>query len=438
MERVMMTYDYKDVVDEFHALMSVESTKKAPKRGASWKPPLQAYKAKLRAFEDRFSNPDFRRVIQERYPIEVGLVHLEKSLENPSISEQIDLLPRIAALEFVRDAIRLARDITPQGKFNLQGKIRDGLNKGRGLFEISNELRFYQISDASNIQIVPNDLLEASPYTFDYLVTFNGIEYEVDSKTISIDTDNPINSQVLYQLVCRFCQAGIKAQLGANSASTYPKIRMIFDGDAPRLPGLQKAIVKTVLQMMSDGRVGTQEILDESGQRIGEICKTYIPIPDEATPNELIAGDTNLGRPWIVRGDAGKALLTFESKKMYNPARHLVSEMKNSARHQFSKRRPAIIIMNLHQYDDHHFHLLANGVDGGLPRFKTLSWDVCKASGCEHVRQVTFTSPNRLKSEEGNYSIPSTAIHLGSSVCKFRVPTLPFGQLPLIRRRRSN
>lgn len=323
-------------------------------------------------------------LLVERHGLEFTLGEL---LEPGTPLHPIDLsLPPHYRLATFAAMVALIYDhLDAAGQKRIAGLLRDGLRKNRGLLPFMNEIETVVHLLKMGFDVAFADI-EASG-RFDFLISRDEIEMEVECKSVSNDLGRKIHPRRMRELAGRV-QPALREALPARSGGVL--MRVILPGRLPDEEGPFRQIADTISHSIRTG-VGlpgpspcTIELrpFELSEMPPGE------PHIDEAALREWVTNKTRDRNPHVLyayRPRQSGVVIVVQSREPDEVVAGLMHELKRAAKGQFTKTRPAVLVVQFLDLDP-----------GGLGRVAARdSTDPTRASALQIATSRFLRGPGR-------------------------------------------
>lgn len=291
---------------------------------------------------------------------------------------------------FLASLVLVDQRLTPTGQQRLRTSVRDGLQDSKGLTPLATELRtaIHLMQHGYDIQFT--DLEGVA--RFDLLATRGEFQIEVDCKAPSGDVGRKVHSDRFRTLAGRLQPALGKIVDNRHYRLVMVTVPRTLHGDR-RYEGSLIREVESAIQCMTPLTVPTHvaEISIEDFQ------ESDIPFgrPHDVTEEELATflkekfrlENVNAAFRWAAR--RGAAILVVKSACPDRVVDGIYRQLKSSAESQFSRRRPAMLCVQLRDISAVQLRNLANASPNGLAMIATRLFSGDQRS---HLAGVSFVA----------------------------------------------
>jgi hypothetical protein len=334
------------------------------------------------------ANPLLRDFVARRHDIEVTIGRLlENRTAGGSLQLDISTPTDYAALSFIAPVVMIYEGLSPTGKVRVAGILRDGLNTDRGLRPFQNEIETATHLAHAGFDVTFRDL-EGEP-GFDFLAVRDGAELEVECKSVSGDLGRQVHERVMAELSNRILR---RVKEVVNGLPGGHLIRVTLPA---RLPAEQLAL-ETIA-------AGVQGALTESDPASHPACEIHVRTFDVAAspfaglqPTDLATEDvrrfveeqtglSNVSTFVLFSPGRHAIVVVVDSQKRDRVVGELVRHLKEAAKDQFSRTRPAVLVVQF----------LELPADAMLELSRHDSNDPAKASALQLATNLFLNSPGR-------------------------------------------
>ena len=371
------------------------------------------WKARLRSLDKWVeNNPLIEDYLAEKYPLELEMerthrrIHLGQAIGLPETSDQAALYSLLFMVS------RVHQRLSPAGQRRLAGMIRDCLKAEAGLAPLQYEMLVAAHLMEREFDVTFHDMETGGG--FDILATQNGLEVEVEAKTLSGDVGRKVHKRRLYQLA-RHVYPTMKR---ARDLRTGGQIaRVILPG---RLLGAD--------QPMREISARLTKVLDGSASdpRPDPCAVEYITFPLEGSPfqrSHLEPPDQNavqryveerIGREnvsmfFVATINRSAVVVTVESRQSDAIMDAMVRALKETAKRQLTGTRPGIICVMLTDLKEAELAMIARQDASGHPSaLQVATSQLLDREDWRHLHTVTYMSRGTLVSSQSTCNNTST------------------------------
>lgn len=353
-------------------------------------------------------NPFMEEWIRERCSIELALRSVLRSpsfgLEQPFRAENIAQYELVA---FAAATVRSYERLSERGKRRLRGVLLDGLKEDKGLSSIQHEITtaVHLMSRGFNVDF--HDMEHGGG--FDFVAQKEGIEIEVECKMFSADLGRKIHrrrSAVLFKVL----ESVLAQTYGSASAGMIVTVT-IPDRLTPS-PEQHSGIERTLRSGLLRGDALTRSehcdvrILDFS---IGK--SPFNKSPEELTRKEVQhfvwkrTGRSNSTLMILFSPGRRAVVLSLESQKPDDVLKGMRYQLREAARGQFTKTRPAFLAVQLHDLTADQIADLAQSDSpwrGNATGLQVMTSDFLQSPSRAHIHSVVFRSHSTLSEDHQN------------------------------------
>jgi hypothetical protein len=347
------------------------------------------------ALQER-QNRHFATYFNERFAIERAIyeiVHHER---------QSGRLPRIesplgakcyGAFAFAATLVRVYQRLSEGGRKRLRASVGHYLKSPDGLVPLDLEM-----TTAGHLWSVGFDVQFADlegEAQFDLLATKDGMELEIDCRVFSADVGRAVHRRRMLQVANQLERTLVSMiQRGEGAV-----VRIVLPGALHGNDDYVKAVVDLAAQALrkrasiSDGKIG--EVL------FSEFHPERGPFGESAPPSQqalgafltAIVGASNIHAVSFHKPGEGVIIVTIESKRHDNIVDASYEQLKRKAKAQFSKRRPAALVVRLTDLMAGDIDLLGQQPGSG---FWMIAERLFKGEDRQHLITVAFVAPARV------------------------------------------
>ncbi|KAA0598377.1 hypothetical protein J2848_001279 [Azospirillum lipoferum] len=309
-------------------------------------PGISYWRRRDRSFSDDLRDyPLISSYLEERYPIELGMIYLltrKAQRGRWPKPEHIIREPKLYPLCAFSAAISMVYERSSEMvKRRISGMLRDGLQNELEPFAMEMGMAVHLMRQGFDVNF--NDLELGG---FDYLVRRDGLELEVECKNASADVGRQIHRRRLYQLSGYIYEPMQRALQRGDGHLIRIVIPNRLDGNARTLDQIA-ALVETSLTYQRD----TQGTV--CGVQYTAFDATQInSVPSELTQialRSLVADKLNVHNQnilMIAKPNAGAVIAVVQSQRPDNVAKGLYRQISQGVK-QFTKNRPAVLCIRL-------------------------------------------------------------------------------------------
>lgn len=300
-------------------------------------------------------------------------------------------------LSFAAMVVRCHRVLTRQGKNRLLGMVRDAVNRDHGLGSVAYEMKVASHLMSRGYDVEFHDMEEGGG--FDFLVTKDHVQMEVECKFWTGDIGRKIHRKQLYQLGDRV-SSEMLAYLGRLRTGLFLQLTIPdrLHGTVERQEALHellgRAMVRGDGEVNGDGNHVAVRGLDIQNVGMGE--RPSRDLDREWFKASLLEhfGVVNKNALVYVRPGQSAIVIVIESRAKDQVLKGIHRELKKSAKGQFSGVLPALLCCHLADVSEEQLLGLRNKGDVGIG-LGYMTTDVLL--GRPHVFSVTYTAPGSVR-----------------------------------------
>lgn len=307
-----------------------------------------AWETRVRSLRDQVrSNPLCRRLISERYSLELAVADLRERHRKTHRYPHSFTSERHRAFAFAVATTKVHAGLTAFGQKALVGKIRGGLNASAGLAPIAHEFSMatHFVRKGFDVQFL--DLETGGG--FDLLATRGGLGVEVECKHVTGDIGRKVRLKELCALM-RFVFPALKRDLDTGGLSRL--LRVVIPDALPANFQFLKQLADEIVAALTD----------TTGQRASASCTvSFETLLHEEVQSKIRNGDEQeletflAERYGIVNSSVmiysavkkGTVCVSVESAEADSVVKNIHRSLKKDSKRQFTKRRPAVLCIEL-------------------------------------------------------------------------------------------
>lgn len=294
--------------------------------------------------------------------------------------------------------------LSEAAKTRLLGRIRKGLQEG--LWPLQHELRIAANLSKRGWDIRFHDFEEGGGY--DFLVTKNGMVFEVEAKAISLFTGWPIKPGTLNTLLVE-----VKEHFIWEDVSTIPLIGVTFPS---HLTADRTGLQELVFALAKVARTREKHILPQAEIR-------FIGTVQNMTSDKLLMAShvhSRMARKIVlVNPNPPRLVLELDSKRPIQLERRIIRTVSEAARGQFSRSNPGVIWTHVNFISDRDLAQLRSTRDGKAGLFDRIASATLFSQKRNHLSQLVFSGGSFLDKTGANARSSYTTVVYDSPVCRF-------------------
>lgn len=351
---------------------------------------IEPWRKRLRTLRQQTrTNPLLREFLVDRYALELTMGHLLEERDKAGAFPISFSRPGYYRLfSFAAGVVQLHDQLNERAKKRIAGILRDGLNSEKGLAPFHHEIDTAIHLSCRGFDLECVDLTTGGGV--DYIARRNGLELEVECKSISGDLGRQIHRRRMVELA-RHLYPVLKNIVGPFRGGYFVRVVLPsrLDGAPTHLDSVSKQVVAALTRgasvAASDPCSVEVKFFDLVGTPFGSASDSALP---EGTIREFVAHRFGKGNPHLFvlyRPGERAVVIVVESRKPDRVLRGLMRELKESAKTQFTAERPGILVVQLLDLSAAELLELAHAQ----------STDPTEASGLQMATNEFFASPSR-------------------------------------------
>lgn len=357
------------------------------------------------------ANPFIVEYLDQQFRIERNFqVIFASRLEHKAYPGVDDAFREVVS--FLHLLLEVHRGLSAQGQKNLVGRLHHALRDESGLIPLEFELvtASYLRHHGARVEFTDMD----GDQQFDLLATILGVEIEVDCKTTSVDV---VGMRLHLPRVADFANRLDSIKKECLEWGGGHVIRVTIPGN---LEGNIEPLVAdanlAIHEIFQKGKPGDTIEMPTATIRIDFFDLSETPFLGQHHVNSVDLAmmlhdrfqiDTNSAITFCYSPHRAVVAFVLESKKPNRPIEALYKQLKRSAEHQFTGRRPACLCVRLRDLDDMILRRLTHSDRSGL---RYIATRVCSGPKRAHMAGVTYFTINgqRVLAVHGNDLVEGT------------------------------
>jgi hypothetical protein len=361
----------------------------------------QPWADRLRSFNEQIKkNPIIEEYFAGRYMLEIALgrlfdrVRRNQKLGLPKTYEET------TACSFIAMAARVHHRLSAVGRTRLSGMIRDGLQAEHGLTSVEHEMAIAAHLMARGFDVQFPDIEQSG--RFDILASREGLELEVEAKTLSGDIGRKIHRRRLYQLAGRVLPAmdrALKQGTGGQLARVILPSRLFGTDEQMRdITACVTKVLESGISFLGPNPCAIELIrfpLKDSPFR-----RSY---PDDLVPYaarqlvERLTGTSNGNVSLIVDPDRSAVVVAIESRERDGVMNGIVESLKKAVQNQFTGKRPAVFCVRFSDILQSQLLELAEQDQSGTPSALQIATSMLlDRSDWRHIHTLAYITPGEV------------------------------------------
>lgn len=291
--------------------------------------------------------------------------------------------------------VRAHARLSSHGQTRLCGYLKDGLKSEYGLTPVALEMAVAVHLWAADFDVEFTDMEGRGQ--FDFLATGEGIELEIDCKTVSGDIGRSIHRNRMLDLL-RLCQPAIQACLARRGGTI---LRITIPG---ALHGREEYM--TGVAALANAAAQQEQTVSDDGVATVAVTRFQIdqgPFHHQRRPTQtelagFIGQCTSNSNPHAIsihRPGEAAVVITIDSDRPDRVVEGIYRSLKASAERQFTRTRPAVLAVRLTDLTDSQLLGLV-GREHGLA---AIAHRLFVGPDRQHLYGVAFLSPSQSLTE---------------------------------------
>jgi hypothetical protein len=338
------------------------------------------------------------------FAVELDLLNLE--ILRTQCSGRFTLLPEPchAGVDFLLGLGQTIPSLSHTGKTILLGRIKKGLDEGS--WPLRHELLVAANLSKRGWDIQFHDFEEGRG--FDFLVTKDGMTYEVEAKAISAFTGWPIKPENLNKLLVE-----VKQHFVWNDSNSIPVIGATLSSS---LSPDRQELERLVSAFSTVARTKREFALPEARMR-------FIGTVPNMTPDKLMRAcyaHAKMRKTIVlVNPNQPKLVLELDSNRPIQIGRKLIQTINESARKQFSRSHPAVIWTHVNFISEDVFLGLGAKQNGRASFLDYVANGTLTSEKRNHLSQLVFSGGSFLHKTDSVGCSSYRPIVYNSPICRY-------------------
>ena len=291
-------------------------------------------------------NPLLTPYFEDCHSLELRLGRLLDESSSSSGLMTVDLAdPQdYALLSFIAPMVLVFDQLTPLGQNRVAGILRDGLNTDLRPFESEIETVTHLMAQGFDVTFQDIDRGRG----FDFLAVKDGVELEVECKSASGDLGRQVHRRRMIEL-SGHVQPVIKEALTSEGGRL---VRVLLPGSLhgrreflSEIAGNIRSVIRTERSVDTDQCSVEFRAFDLARSPFGSADPAAVTMDAVRTFLERETGNSNHHVFFGYRPGKVAVVFLVESRKPDRVVRGLMHDLKTSARAQFTKRRPGVLVV---------------------------------------------------------------------------------------------
>ncbi len=353
-------------------------------------------------------NPYMDEWLHERCSIEMTFC---EALRSKSLAPQqpfkIEGLDGYDLVAFAAGTVRCYERLTERGKRRLRGVLLDGLKEDKGLSSVQHEMTTAVHLMSRGFDVEFQDMEQGG--NFDFVARKADIELEVECKMFSADVGRKFHKR-RSAMLCKALNGVLAQTYGSASASMIVTVT-IPDRLTPA-PEQHRGIEQTLRAGLLSGDALTRSehcdirVLDFSIQE-SPFKKPPEDLCNEEIQHFVLERTGRKDSTLIMMFSPGRraVVLSLSSNKSDDVLKGIRYQLRESAKGQFTKTRPAILAVQLQDLTAEQLADLAQSDSswrGNATGLQIMTSDFLQSPSRAHIHSVVYRSHSTLKSDRQN------------------------------------
>lgn len=347
-------------------------------------------------------NPFMEDWLQERCSIERTFNEvLCRQPLTPQLPFIVESLAQYELVAFAAGVVRIYERLSAIGKRRLRGMLLDGIKEDKGLLAIQHE-----VSTAAHLMCRGFDVefhdLEAGG-GFDFLARKSDVEIEVECKMFSADLGRKIHRRRMAVLFREL--ANTVAQI-YRSAATGLIVRIIISDRLTPSPEQHRQIDQALrLGILGGNEYARTASIEVQVMDFSVESSPFSKSPDQISRREIqdyvcrYTGRSNSNLMIQFAPSQRATVLSLESRNSDEVLNGMYRQLREAAKGQFTKTRPAILAVQLHDLTAEQFADLAQSDStwrGNATGLQLMTSDFLQSPSRSHIHTVVYRSHSVL------------------------------------------
>ncbi|MDO8448066.1 MAG: hypothetical protein Q7T10_04605 [Rhodoferax sp.] len=326
-------------------------------------------------------------------------------LRDPSLMLQrpfrIENIAQYELVGFAAGTVRSHERLSEDGKRRLRGALLDGLKEDKGLLSIQHEITTAIHLMSRGFDVEFRDMECGGG--FDYIARKGDVEIEVECKMFSADLGRKIHRRRSATL-CKALEGALTQTY--NTASVGLIVTVSLPDRLTPSPGQHRGIEEAVRTGLLSGNVFTQtEYCDVQVSDFPIDSSPFNKAPEQLSRKEIDqfvwerTGRSNSTLISMFSPKRRAVVLLLESEKPDDVLKGMRHQLREAAKGQFSKTRPAFLAVQLHDLTADQLGDLAQSDSswrGNATGLQIMTSDFLQSPSRAHIHTVVYRSHGHL------------------------------------------
>lgn len=330
------------------------------------------------------SSPFQSHLVQQYHWLELELAYLAKRRRQLGrLTARMESAQSYSALYFAAAVVELDARLSPKGRNNLRGRLRDGLKAKAGFGPIYLEVIQAVQTMAAGFDLSPSDLEGIARHDLSFQK--GPLSLNIECKHLSVDAGRQIHQRDFYRLM-EDLRGNLERETGPEVVPAV--ISIILSGRMPTSNEEYKILLSAVRESCTSS-TGSENHGKNFAIYRSSYASTFglLPLGDAAALKKAAQGRFGANCHLVSTGEqGGKLTIVVSSEKEDDHSKPQLTAMK-SALKQLPSDDPAVICL---QFDDLSFEeLMSSSVAEHFQLLANYFFRTCDAS---HVARVEFSA----------------------------------------------
>lgn len=294
---------------------------------------------------------------------------------------------------FVATGSRVYARLTNSAKHSMASQLRGALTSGSPLTPWVLEMSVATHLMLAGYDVHFSDLERGGG--FDFLVSKDGLEFEVDCKTASGDVGRRIHQRRLYQLAAMISGTMKQAVDRGNGVLVRVQLPDALRGHESQMRAIA-GVINSALDKWGGSTNPTLCKLDVQVFDPALSPFSYPEKPSEEEVREFLAARFSIHDPCAISthvAGRGAVVVALESQQPDKKVEGVYRQLKASAKNQFSRVRPAMLFLRLTDLPAPDLITLARTEESGRSGLGSIANRLLSGEKRQHLVRVAFLAP---------------------------------------------
>jgi hypothetical protein len=337
------------------------------------------------------------------FALELQLLNIERIRENSQGKFSMIPAELHEGVDFIVGLGQTIPALSDEGKARLLGRLKKGFQEG--LWPLQHELRVAASLNNHSCDIQFHDLDQGSDY--DFLAEKDGVKFEVEAKAVSAFTGSPIKPEDVNRLLVEVSEHFVWEENG------IPVFRLELSTGLPHNRPQLQALISTINEV---GKTRSPFSAPEVTIQLLVVLKHLSSLQlAQATYQHAKL----MGRMVVVPPTLPRVVFELSSKQPVKLERKIIKVISETAREQFTKKRPGVIWTHLKYVPQEVFNHLSRSQGDRPCLFDRVSNATLFSERRNHLSQLVYSGGSFLrKSNERSRSSFEAAVY-NCTGCRF-------------------